>query len=292
MWNWFNASRPLVGALVLGGLASMGCVDNTVSLFIRQVQAPQLAGAACTFTNDPSSASIPEGTLDVAIAESYKMAPLLANQQVSQANMDQRRAETSFVNVQGFVVELHEGSPEGVLIGSPFSVYQNVVVPPSLAAGTPGYAFASLEVIPPQITAALRDAVCRISPAPTPTAECPVPRYQSADRRVIVKLTAFGDSLGQHGVESVPFIYPVRVCCGCLVAFPTDSDAAETLYPGPDCRGGNAVQSLATCRPGQDFALDCRFCSTDRRYVGFCNPPGFNAFTPASRTPGLTCPTF
>jgi hypothetical protein len=55
MWNRLNASRPLLGALVLGGVltAASGCVDNTVSVYIRQVQAPTVAGTMCTVSSDP-----------------------------------------------------------------------------------------------------------------------------------------------------------------------------------------------------------------------------------------------
>ena len=281
MWNWSNASRPLLGALVLGSTL-MGCVDNTVSLFIRQIQAPTIAGAGCAFTNDPSSPSIPGGILDVAIADSYRVAPLLANQLITNANMDQRRPEGNFLNVKAFVDEPPEGSPDGAPIGPAFSVYQNIVVPPSLPAGIPGYASASIEVIPRQTVAAPRSAVCVINPSFPTSTECPVPRYTSADRRIIVKLTAFGESLGQNGVESTPYLFPVTVTCGGLITFPADSDAVDSLYPGPDCRGGNAIAGIAACSPGQDFPVDCRLCSGSNP---FCSPPGFDA----DPTAGGTC---
>ncbi len=282
MWNWSNASRPLLGALVLGSTL-MGCVDNTVSLFIRQIQAPVVSGTGCGVTNDPSAPFIPGGVLDVALAPNYVVSPLLANQLITTANMDQRRPETNFLNVQGFVVELREGSPDGTLIQPAFSVYQNIAVPPSLAAGTPGYGVGTIEVIPPQIVAALKPVVCRVNTSVPTTAECPVPRYESADRRIIVKLTAFGESLGQNGVESTPFLFPVRVTCGGLINFPPDSDAPDSLYRGPDCRGGNALGGAGACRLGQDFNVDCRLCSGSNP---FCSPPGFNTDPLA----GGTCP--
>lgn len=283
MWNWSNASRPLLGALVLGSTL-MGCVDNTVSLFIRQVQAPILAGTVCSFTNDPASPFVPVGVLDVTLASSYRLTPLLANQLITRANMDQGRAETSFLNIEGFVVELHENSPDGPLIGPAFSIYQTVVVPPSLAAGTPGYAAANIEVIPPQVVSALSNAVCVVDPTFPTSAECPVPRFSSANRRVIVKLTAFGEALNQAGIESVPFYWPVNVCCGCLIQFPPESDSPEAVYSGPDCRNGAAIQSLGNCSLGQDYPVDCRACSSTNR---FCNPRGYD--TDVSSTSTVTC---
>ncbi len=284
MWNRLNASRPLLGALALGGVltSAVGCVDNTVSVYIRQVQSPTVSGTTCTVTNDPTGTHINEGTLDVALTDSYVLSPLIANQMITRASMEQLRAETTTLNIQGFVIELHEGSPEGAIVGQPFSVYQNVIVPSALAAGTPGYAVASIQVIPPQIGQALRTAVCRIDRRGV-TPDCPVPLVASVDRRILVKMTAFGESLGQNSVESTPFFFPVTVCCGCLIQFPLESDAPETMTSGvgPDCNNGMPIIGPSTCAPGQDFPVDCRMCSSAN--PEFCQPRGFSPT-------GMTCP--
>ena len=277
MWNRLNASRPLLGALVLGSVltSAAGCVENTVSVYIRQVQAPTVAGALCMVTPYPLSQSISEGTLDVSLRDSYTMTPLIANQLVTRASMDQLRAETSTINIQGFVVELHEGSPEGPLVGPAFSVYQNVVVPAALSANTPGYAFARLQVIPPQVGVALRGAVCQIDRTGV-NESCPVYRVVSVNRTILVKLTAFGASLGGNNVESAPFYFPVTVCCGCLITFPVDADAPATMTTGvgPDCNNGMPLIGPASCNLGQDFPVDCRFCSS--AHPEFCQPRGFS----------------
>lgn len=274
MWNRLKAARPFLGALVLGGVltSSVGCVDNTVSVYIRQNQSPTVTGVNCTFNNDPTSAFITEGTLDVALRDNYTMIPLVANQLITRANMDQLRIETSTLNVEGFVVELHEGSPEGPIVGQPFSIYQNIVVPASLTAGTPGYAASVIQVIPPQVTSALRTAVCQFDNAGV-TPDCPVVRIAaSINRRILVKLTAFGTSLGQNDIESTPFYFPVTVCCGCLLNFPNGSDFAEVEgEQRPDC---NAGMALATCAVGQDQPVDCRSCASTLPSV--CQPRGFS----------------
>lgn len=277
MWNRLNASRPLLGALVLGGVltSAAGCVENTVSVYIRQVQAPLVAGAVCMVTPDPFSQTIPSGTLDVALRDSYSMTPLIANQLVTRANMEQLRAETSTVNLQGFVVELREGSPDGPLVGPAFSIYQNVVVPAALTATTPGYAFASIEVIPPQVGVALRGVVCQIDLTGV-SESCPVHRVVSVNRTILVKLTAFGASLGGNDVESAPFYFPVRVCCGCLITFPVDADAPATMTTGigRDCNNGMPLIGPAFCNLGQDFPVDCRYCSTAQ--PEYCQPRGYS----------------
>ena len=276
MWNKLITARPLLGALVLGGAltGATGCVDNTVSIYIRQIQSPTLTGTMCTTTSDPSALSIAEGTLDLALADSYSLRPLLANQLLTRANMDQLRAETSTVNVQGFVIELHEGSPDGPLIGPAFSVYQNIVVPAAASVTTPNYNYGQIQVIPPQIGEQLKTAVCHFDMTGV-TPDCPVVRITSENRRVLVKMTAFGESLGQNNVESPPFYFPVTVCCGCLLNFPADSDMADTTAMiGPDCNNGSPVLSSADCNPGQDFRLDCRSCSHSNPSI--CQPRGFS----------------
>jgi hypothetical protein len=284
MWNRQNASRRGLASVVLAGalVSSVGCVDNTMSLYIRQVQTPTVSGSTCMFTSDPSSPRIAEGTLDVALRDNYTMAPLLANQLVQRASMEQQRTETSTLNIEGFVVELHEGSPDGPLVGPAFSIYQNVVVPAAMAATTPGYSYAQIQVIPPQVGNALRSAVCQIDRTGV-NESCPVYRVTSVNRRILVKLTAFGASLGQNNVESTPFFFPVTVCCGCLITFPVDSDAPATMTTGVgrDCNGGSAPLSQATCALGQDFPVDCRLCSA--AHPEFCQPRGFSPT-------GATCP--
>ena len=284
MWNRLNASRPLLGALALGGVLTslVGCVDNTVSLYIRQVQSPTVSGTMCTVTSEPTSQIITEGTLDVALRNSYTLTPLLANQLITRSSMEQLRIETSTLNIQGFVIELHEGSPDGPLVGPAFSVYQNVVVPAALAAGTPGYAFAQIQVIPPQIGDVLKTAVCRVDRSGV-TDDCPVPRVSSVNRRILVKVTAFGESLGQHNVESTPFFFPLNVCCGCLINFPLEADAPETMGggAGPDCNSGMPSIGPASCAVGQDFPVDCRLCSSSRPEL--CQPRGYSPT-------GMTCP--
>ncbi|MEZ4406704.1 MAG: hypothetical protein R3A52_09530 [Polyangiales bacterium] len=95
-------------------MGGTGCVDNEISFFIRQVQAPVPMGAStCTIPADPSANRIFEGTLDVGLRDDYRMAPLLVSQVAARADMQMNRPETSVISVEGFVIEIHEGSPTG-----------------------------------------------------------------------------------------------------------------------------------------------------------------------------------
>ncbi len=246
--------RSSAGWWVLAA-ALPGCAGE---VFIEQMQLPAMTGGVCSIPSTTSAPHIDNGTFDVALGGSYSVLPLLQN------------TISATVRLQGFVVELREGSPEGVLVGLPFTVAQTVTIPE--ADGGPGRRAASVEVIPQQVAAALRSAVCVINPNPPTTAACPVPRYTSADRRVVVKLRAFGETPSGSEVETPTYIFPISVCCGCLVTFPPDSRAPMTLHRSPNCNQGVAPQSPASCRIGQDLPVDCRLCSSTNP---FCQPTYF-----------------
>ena len=261
----------LLGAVTLGAtlMGGTGCVDNEVSFFIRQVQAPLPMGLSqCIIPMDPAANRVFEGTLDVGLRDDYRMAPLLASQVAARADMQMNRPETSVISVEGFVIEIHEGSPDGPIIGRPFTVYQSSTILPPIA-GQIAYGVTELQVIPPTIVNALRAQVCTFDTTNV-TAQCPVPVITSNPRRLIVRILAFGHTLGTGPVETPVFDFPVNVCCGCLVNFPPDADTPDMVYPGPDCSNGSAMQA---CNLGQDAPADCRLCAGTNRT--FCQPRGF-----------------
>ncbi len=284
----------------LAALAGGGCADNEATFIIRAIIAPSVAGAGCVYTTE-TEARLTEGRFDVLLANRYMIAPLLQSSLISRADPTAARIETSSIQVQGFVFELHNDSPQGSLIAEPFTVYQGSFVPASLG-GMVGRGFALVQSIPPEVAEAMRAEVC--IPRLVPTMDCPVPTFYRAgdiipptattpgrvvrDRRVIIRLRAFGRSTGGVSTETPFFDFPVTVCCGCLLTFPPESDTIEMPsavgLPArsiPDCRNGSAVLNEGSCNPGQDFPADCRLCSG---YSTACNPPGFTI------SPTAVCP--
>lgn len=282
-----SARGGLLAVAALG--LNLGCEQNAVTFFITQMNAPQIAGTTCTVPDDPNSARIAEGIMDVGLRDDYFVSPLLQNSLVATASPSFGRVETANIIVQGFVVELHDGSPEGALIERPFSVYQSTLVPVGVG-GLPSYQVSTLQVIPPPVGQRLRTEVCVIDTQGV-TENCPVPRIRQRVKRIIVRLSAFGATQGHLDVETPTFDFPVNVCCGCTVQFPSDSDQAEMLRPGPDCSSGLAVASQGACNPGMDFPLDCRFCASANPQ--FCQPRGYRALTTVTGTTIMTspCPT-
>lgn len=243
---------PSWGWILLAAAALCGCEDPVL---IQQMQLPTYAPGGCTVSSDPARGRLDRGTFDVALRSSYAARPLYRN------------PLSQMVIVRGVVVEIREDAPEGPLVGQPFSVYQSVTVPAEDA--NPGFLAAETEVIPPQVGEALRATVCRLQRA---TAACPTPTVSSIDRQLLVKLTAFGETASGSEFETPPFFFPVRVCCGCLVAFPTDARAPESAHRSPNCDLGAATPGPANCALGQDVSVDCRLCSTTN---ALCQPAGY-----------------
>lgn len=243
-------SRAGVGLAV--GL--LGCGGTVI---IQQMQLPTFAPGACTASANPVGSRLDRGTFDVALRNRYTARPLFRN------------SSSSRVFVRGLVVRITEGSPDGPLVAPPFTVFQTVRVPPDDEAA--GFIAAAFDVVPPQVGEALRAVVCRADSTGVSSA-CPVPRTASVDRQLLVGLTAFGETGSGGEFETLPFHFPVRVCCGCLISFPLESRAPESAHRSPNCNHGVPPTGPASCEPGQDLPLDCRFCSNTNPA---CQPVGY-----------------
>lgn len=267
----------------------LSCENNAASVFIRQMNAPVAAGQVCTIPFEPNAQRVSEGIMDVGIRDDYLVNPLMQSALIATANPNSGRVETNGANIEGFVIELRDGSPDGPLIEVPFSVYQSTHIPASFG-GTPSFGVSTIQVIPPGIGQRLRNDVCVVDRQGV-TSECPVPRIRERVKRIIVRLTAFGRTQGAIPIETPTFDFPVNVCCGCLLQFPSDANLPDMLWPGPDCNSGIALQGPGLCQPGQDFLLDCRQCASSN--PEFCQPRGFQRIVPmvSGMPQNLNCPS-
>ncbi len=285
-----------MGSLLACGAFGLlgGCVDNTISVYIQQVTLPQNMGTTCTLTPDPTMPGITEGTLDLALTDHYVLRPIIRSEFIARRDPMSFRPESNAVAIDGFVVEIHEGSPDGPPIGPPFTVYQSLLIEPG-TSGAPGFGVTSVQVIPPAITNMIKSDVCRVDTRPgrAPSANCPRPFLLEHQRRLIVRVVGFGKTTGQVDVQTPPFDFPVNVRCNYLVQYSTDSVVSPvgsmggTGHNSPNCLNGTAVTSIAACEDelGQDVFVDCRLCSGNNV---ICQPPGFN---PDPTAPITVCPT-
>lgn len=298
MQRTMRSPATRLATLAAGGLllAAGGCEDNRITFFIERMAVPVAAGPECTFpVTQTASSFLAEGTMDVGLRSNYRATPVFHNELVSRRNAMELRPESNHVNVEGFVIELHENSPDGPFLEPapgqprivPFTVYQTTYVPPGMG-GSYGIAGTEIEVIPAAVGAQLFNRVCAAGRDVSMTPNCPNRRYGSRSVRVIARLQPFGRSGGGVPIEAPFFDFPITVCCGCLVRFPPEANRADTEmgHRGPDCLEGVALLGAATCRIGQDYEVDCRVCATSRPEI--CQPPGY-AIDPR-RNPDNTLP--
>jgi hypothetical protein len=235
------------GALLVAGAAAViatACTHDDSTVFVHGVLQQQLVapGQTCTFTNDPTQATIASGGLDLDLTNgTYTAMFLVGNQLVPQGNPSAPATETSYVNIQGAVVRITDTS------GTQIETYTELLgatIPPSVGT-TPGYAAMPVTIVDQPVTAPYEGTLGRNVV------------------RVITYTRFFGKTLGGQSVESNEFEFPVDLCAGCLISFPVGvTDPA--LFPQPNCGFGaaNATSSTTSlpCIPGQDDFVPCTAC--------------------------------
>src|SRR5512145_673071 len=185
----------LLGAT--GSAGSSGCAENDSTLFILGVAA---IGSDCTYTPSASTTMMPSGQLDVGFDQSYQAGLVLANQMASRGDKSRSRTETSRIILEGAEVNLL--LPDGSSLRDAFSAPGAGFVDVGNGA-QPGYGILSVVLIPrpneDQVARALDQGY------------------------VIAEVKAFGKTLGGQEVESNVFRFPIDVCRGCLVTFPSSA---------------------------------------------------------------------
>jgi len=230
-------SRLSLAALVAASASfSTACVDNESSLFVRGVLAVE--SGDCSANADPGATLKANGILDTALTSSYIGALLVGNQLVARGSPTQLRTETARVALRGAEVRVASTTQE---ILKSFSVDGTGFVDP--AAGTsPGYGvfFATL-----------------------------IPNLERIGANtVIVNVRVFGRTLGGREVESGELAFPIQLCDGCLISFPSEADDPTT--PEYDCVMPAADDLEEPCYFGQDQTVDCRLCTNSD---GDCRAP-------------------
>src|SRR5580700_1555026 len=100
------------GALLVAGAAAViatACTHDDTTVFVHGVLAQQLVapGQVCTYTSDPTQATITSGLLDLELSnQTYGAEFLVGNQLVPQGTPSAPATETSYVNNQGAVVRI------------------------------------------------------------------------------------------------------------------------------------------------------------------------------------------
>lgn len=224
----------LIGSFLLW--AGSGCTDEQTGLFI-QGNAARIP-PDCTVTAEESATLLGYGVLDVGLKLDYDASLLVGSQLTPRSDKDNLRSETMITVVNG--AEVHLYNDEGVQEVE-FTVPASGVILPDPSEGA-GYGVINATLIP-QLTgeAILQD----LAPGQTVTR--------------VAEVSVFGQTVGGLEVESARIRYVIKVCLGCLVAFPS-----EAINAMGQCAPSDQGPENIPCSVGQDSLVDCRLCAANR----------------------------
>lgn len=227
---FLGAVFALPGAACSGRTELDGEGGNPPALFVRQVLA--LGPGECLAKPNPASTFMLKGALDLDLRSRYDAAILVAN--TLPADFDAITLDRASVVIR---------SPDGK-VGSTKQVLTGGFVEPRTAESY-GWGVASVQLL---------DAADIATLVPQSAIQDGGTFTLSAEIRVE------GAALNGKRYVSAPFQYPIDVCSGCLVSYPTEAD--EPAEPGYQCSAwlSSELDEPPPCQLGQDYWVDCRFC--------------------------------
>lgn len=201
---------------------------------------------SCELSQTATGDLVPTGTFDLVLGDrsSYLLTPLVRNGLGSAVAIARAHVSIDW-EVDGALVPFILGSTGTGTVYREWDVELDaclVECPVVPASGTASFEVPVLPRAVTQFLATSMDEAVLDGRAP--------PEY-----RLVVNAVLVGTSGGAE-VRSAPFEVEVRLCLGCLVTFPPETDSPSVA--GPDCCGAGAPEP--SCLPGQDDAVDCRDC--------------------------------
>ncbi len=212
-------NTPRVTRLALGGLcallglASTSCQDRDFGLTIRQVQPVDLE--SCEVQLDESIFQS-AGSVDMALRTNYFINVRIENNLLGIAEVKgfdetDSRVNTSDVVLRSATIEYTTLDTISTAIQSP------IVVPLSGTVKLGAAVTVGVEVLNSAVLAQLRDADEFLVVDDTGAVR-PVP----ASIKLIARVRVGGETLDGKTVESNEFLYPIDVCNGCLITYPSN----------------------------------------------------------------------
>jgi len=248
-----STTKSLLPALLLtlGSIPLIpSCADNNSSMFVVGVM--KLDDTTCSVKADATAPILAGGVMDVAFTQSYRGFLLVGNQLTQRGSREQIRTETSRVALRGAEVKLT--TFDGRLLGNYSTVGTGFV--DASAGDVAAYGAMSVDIIPSALGS--NDALLEAG-------------------AVVAKIRVFGDTLGNIAITSSELDFPIRVCAGCLVTYPTSAaDPSQPAGGGYLCTRAattDTTTEAVPCRPGQDQSFACTACSAA---LDLCRDPTQN----------------
>lgn len=230
--------------LALAGLSATSCVENDSSFFIYGVM--DVNSTQCLAHPDSTAVLLAAGTLDRAFANGYEAAILVGSHLTQRGSREKLRTETSRLSITGAHMTLYGTNSTAIEFDTPATGLVNP------ASGTdPGLAAVFARLVRYEDMAKLGD-----------------------DGQIIARIRILGTTLGGQDIESGDFDYPITLCTGCLVRYPSDALDPVTLT----CDAATSTTTTSNeniCFLGQDASFPCTYCAA---YNDVCLDPTKNKF--------------
>ncbi|MBN1944127.1 MAG: hypothetical protein JW797_00570 [Bradymonadales bacterium] len=236
----------ICGVLVL----SLACVEQTPALFIVHNSA---LNENCQPTQSAAGESVRRGTMDVTVADTYRMFPLVENvmSPSGSASLGGGSAggdyEGNRVTFQSAKVSFHVRDTNQQLRQCLIAT-REIGISGTLEPG--GSRTVELEIINQNQGACLKSIALL--------------QQRGYSFEVEAEIQFFGMTTSGTDVESNLFIYPLEICRGCLIEFPLDANDPDDVQPNCrreyDATGDDLEDIDMGCFPGQDDGVDCRIC--------------------------------
>jgi hypothetical protein len=231
------------GLFLLGaGLLGTSCVDNLSSFFVYGVM--DINATQCLAQPSATAVLLAAGTLDRQFSTGYQAAFLVGNHLTPRGSRDKLRTETSRLSITGAHITLYGTTGSVTTFDSPATGLVNP------ATGTdPGLAAVFARIVRGSDMANL-----------------------GPDGQIIARVKILGTTLGGQDIESGDFDYPITLCTGCLVTYPSGALDPTT---GLCDTASDTTTETNVCFFGQDRPVPCTFCAA---IDPVCADPSKNPF--------------
>ena len=238
--TWQRKFTCALGMTTLCALAAPGCADNDSMLFVEGVLAVEATD--CVAKAESGALMRAAGTLDLSLRKGYRAAFLVGSQLTQRGSREQLRTETARLVLKGADITLQDAYARDLALGgnpNPFSTIGSGFVNP--AGGTdPGLGVIFVDVIPATLVDSVAAAV-------------------QGSGLVLAKVKVFGETLGGQKIESGEYLYPIQICSGCLVSYPTSTNTGQ--IGSFTCTAPAQATTSSVCALGQDQVVPCTECA-------------------------------
>lgn len=257
-------------------VALSGCEDRNVSLQILQMEVDGRCSLEAT-GGAQAIRGLSEGRVDLVTSSSYGVFPRVQNNMLDVTEVQNFRTQDGRIDTHDVVLS---SATVRYTTLDPISVEfpETRDLPISGTIQVDGTAVLGLTVFTPAMIAELRQADEFLRP--NAQGEVVAIRHSVLFQ---LGITLNGRTIDGTTVNSNEFIFPVRVCNGCLIEYPPE--AVDTTQAVPNCLSLGSTEDDApgadrlSCQtPGTDnVTVDCRECAAGLAVDAFarqlCQPP-------------------